>query len=717
MTGSTRTRGSFVLAALLTLGSMPCIGSAQTNLPQQVSGTVTGAEIIVTATRVEQDLQSIPCTAYELNGDQVQMRRMARTTPEALKGIPSVLVQKTSHGQGSPYLRGFTGFRTLSLIDGVRLNNSVFRDGPNQYWNTIDAYSLQGYELVMGPSSVLYGSDAIGGTLNALTVEPPDFNGQPTWGSRLHYRGASAERSSIGRVEVGGRPTEQLGFIAGISLKDFGDLEGGKDVGRQKHTGYDEQDYDARVDYNFSPDSRLTFAHQAVDLDDAWRTHRTIYGLDWEGLAVGDEKKHSLDQQRDLTYLKYRGENLNGGIDGVQISLSRQDQQEDQFRVKKDSTSDQQGFDVETWGSTVQMESDTDAGTWVYGAEYYRDQVDSYGRKYKADGSLAKTEIQGPVADDASYDSLGLYIEDNIQLLNGQLELVPGARYTYSKADAAKVKDPVSGRQMSVEDDWDAVVGSLKLLHPLVEQKRLVAFAGVSQGFRAPNLSDLTRLDTARSNEIETPVSDLDPEQFVACEAGLKARFERWTSQLAYYRTFIDDMIVRTPTGREIDGALEVTKKNSGRGYVQGVEWSGACDITPAWSTWLTASWMDGRVDAYPTSAPEVQREYITRLMPPTAEVGLRWQRANGKYWAEALCDAADKADKLSADDQRDTQRIPPGGTPGYAVFTARGGSRITKNLELTLAVENLLDEDYRIHGSGVNEPGRNYVLAADYRF
>ena len=73
--------------------------------------------------------------------------------------------------------------------------------------------------------------------------------------------------------------------------------------------------------------------------------------------------------------------------------------------------------------------------------------------------------------------------------------------------------------------------------------------------------------------------------------------------------------------------------------------------------------------------------------------------------------------DKLSADDRRDTQRIPPGGTPGYTVLTLRGGVTVWKDLDLTLALENVADEDYRIHGSGVNEPGRNLVLQAEWTF
>ena len=80
-----------------------------------------------------------------------------------------MLVQKTANGHGSPFIRGFTGRQNLLLVDGVRLNNSTFRSGPVQYWNTVDPLSIDHIELIKSQGSVLYGSDAVGGTLNAFT--------------------------------------------------------------------------------------------------------------------------------------------------------------------------------------------------------------------------------------------------------------------------------------------------------------------------------------------------------------------------------------------------------------------------------------------------------------------------------------------------------------------------------------------------------------------
>ncbi|MEI6971979.1 MAG: TonB-dependent receptor plug domain-containing protein, partial [bacterium] len=372
-----------------------------TNTVQHGSGA---SDIVVTASRSRRDIQSEPSAVYQISGTKAVLGDAKRTTPDVLKGVPSSMIQKTGYGQGSPYLRGFTGFRTMCLIDGIRLNNSVFRDGPNQYWNTVDPLSVSAYELVMGPASVLYGSDAVGGLVNAIPVAPPEYDGSPVWERRLFCRSATGDESASGRVQLAGRVSEALGFVGGLSLKDYGDVRGGRSVGRQEHTGYNEQDYDARVDYHVNADSRISAGFQSVSQDDAWRTHRTIYGIDWSGLAAGDDKVHSYDQRRNLAYMKYGGEKLRGLVDAIDLTVSRQGQEEDLYRVRKDDKSDLQGFDVATWGTCLQLGSEGSYGNWLYGVEYYRDDVESYSRKFRADGSLGKVEIQGPVADDASYD-------------------------------------------------------------------------------------------------------------------------------------------------------------------------------------------------------------------------------------------------------------------------------------------------------------------------
>src|SRR5512137_1384276 len=149
--------------------------------------------IIVTASRLPIRAFDVPAMAYLLSAADVQGLYQSRTLPEALGEVPGVLVQKTSNGQGSPFIRGFTGFRNVLLIDGIRLNNSVFRDGPNQYWNTVDTFAASRIEVLKGPASVLYGSDAIGGAVNVLSDIPGTT--KPGFSPRALYRYSNAESS------------------------------------------------------------------------------------------------------------------------------------------------------------------------------------------------------------------------------------------------------------------------------------------------------------------------------------------------------------------------------------------------------------------------------------------------------------------------------------------------------------------------------------------
>jgi hemoglobin/transferrin/lactoferrin receptor protein len=207
-------------------------------------------------------------------------------------------------------------------------------------------------------------------------------------------------------------------------------------------------------------------------------------------------------------------------------------------------------------------------------------------------------------------------------------------------------------------------------------------------------------------------VSRLDAEKFVTFELGIKLAGGKWNSQLSLFYTDMDDLIMPTPTGRTIDGQNEITKRNSGQGFIKGIELQGRYQVTDAWSLFGNLTLLDGEVDSYPTSDTALVREPLSRLMPATVHLGGRWQPAAANYWLEGLLNVADSQEKLSTRDRADTDRIPPGGTPGYSTLTIRGGWQFSEHLKMSWSLSNLLDEDYRIHGSGLNEAGRNLVIS-----
>ncbi len=670
--------------------------------------------LVVLATRGPRDAFDTPAIV-----DVVTARDIAeaqyRTLPDALREVPGVMVQKTGYGQGSPYIRGFTGFRNLLLIDGIRLNNSVFREGPNQYWNTIDPFSIQRIEVVKGPTSVLYGSDAIGGTVGVFSKSNETWTTEGVGaGGRVIGRGSTGERSLQGRVELGASWREEIGAYAGGTWKEFGDLRAGSGV--QPNTGYDEWDVDTKFQWRLEDDWELVAAYQAVHQSNAWRTHKTIFAWPYAGTSSGDEQRRVLDQDRELAYVQLLGSDLETFVDDAAISVSWQLQGESQDRVRNDGREDVQGTDVNTLGIWSQFASDTAVGRLTYGFEFYRDWVDSHRTDYNADGSFKKSGIQGPVADDSTYDLFGIYLQDEIPV-GDRVDLVLGGRWNWARAHAGRAEDPVSGEAISFTETYQALVGSARAVVRLDDPNHWNLFGGVSQGFRAPNLSDLTRLDTARSDEIETVSPGLDPERFLAYEVGLKASYDELFVQGSWYWTQIRDQIVRTPTGRIIDGDREVTKVNAGDGWVQGVDVSATWRFHPQWTTFGTFAWLEGEVDGYPTSDPIKVRESLTRQMATNGQVGLRWATIDQAIWVEGVITMWAAQDRLSFGDRRDTQRVPPGGSPGYTVASIRSGWQVTNGLAVTLTLDNVTDKDYRVHGSGVNESGFNAILGVEYRF
>lgn len=635
-----------------------------------------------------------------------------RSVPEALRYTPGIMVQKTGHGQGSPYIRGFTGFRNLFLIDGVRLNNSTFREGPNQYWNTIDPFAIERLEVIKGPASVVYGSDAIGGVVNAITHSPYGYSDQNNVAGRGILRYASNERSIGGRFELS--PTfiteqdEVLGVLMGGSFSDFGDLQGGSDVGRQSNTDYQQYAADVKLEYFVGDYARLLVAHQRFRQNNAPRTHSTVNGIAWEGLSVGSDRKRELDQERELTYVQLIADGIeDASINAFKIGFSWQDANEERDRITGGAAQRYDRVRVGTFGFFAQAQSEvSEQLTLTYGLDYYHDNV----------GSSSNTStIQGPVADDATYDLLGVYLQGDLEL-NDRTTLVLGGRWNFAAADANQVQDPVTSLPISLDDSWNAFVGSARLTYDLTPDE-LILFGGVSQGFRAPNLSDLTRLDIARTNEIETPSPGLDPEYYTSFEVGFKGQGDNYGWQASYFYTLIDDQIVRFPTGVVIGANTEVTKANIGDGYVNGIELDGTYKPIDTVTLFANATWLLGEIDGLQTAGAPLTREYFTRNMPITVNFGARYDVPDSPLWLYGIVTIADDAEFLSSGDRRDTSRVPAGGTPGYAVLNLGGGWDVSENLQLTVTLENITNEDYRVHGSGVNGAGFGAIVSLDWRF
>jgi hemoglobin/transferrin/lactoferrin receptor protein len=661
-------------------------------------------DVVITASAFVEDVLSTPYSISTINSGDLVLS--TRSLPEALKQQPSVLMQKTAYGQSSPYIRGFTAFHNKMLIDGVPLNFAGMRSGPNQYWSTVDMYSIDRLEVVRGAGSVLYGSDAIGGIVQAFGKKAPDFDGGFLHGSATS-RYSTAEKSYIGRADFSMNSGNGWGLYGGITSYHFNDLTAGS--GLLPETGYSQFAGDMRYDMALNDDFDLTLAVQSMRQMDVPRTHKTLDAVSYEGTTVGSELQREHDQRRDLVYAKL------GFSQGV-IIFSVQDHIEVRDRIRSGDRRDIQGFDLRDIGLSARFESDFYGDhQFSYGTEIHRQSADSFKTSGTVNNPYSSVSIQGPIGDDATYDSTEAYVQDK-WFIDDDIDLITGVRVSNFQLNAERVENPNTGGVMNVKGSWNAITASIRNNYYLTED--VSVYGGISQGFRAPNLSDMT--SDIEDSVAEVPTPNLDPEKFLQFEIGLKGRSHKLTYNAAIYNTAINNMIVRSPTGNVLpDLTPEVSKSNVGEGYIRGIELDFNYSFNAAISVFGMASWQDGAVDQYAdaTDASTISREPTDRLMPTNVTTGIRWTSSSKDLYAEAWIWSMGDGDKLSFRDMTDTSRVPAGGTPAFTIYGIRCGMKISDNTDWALALENLSNEDYRVHGSGVNSPGFNVITSFTLSF
>jgi hemoglobin/transferrin/lactoferrin receptor protein len=684
-------------------------------VPLAVNGQNLLDPLVATASRIETAESDTPYTVEELTSDYLR-ENTRRTLPEAFQFTPGVLVQKTTHGHGSPFVRGFTGRQNLLMVDGVRINNSAWRSGPVQYWNTIDPYSIDHIELVKSQGSVLFGSDAIGGTVNAYTRSSGFQDEQDgeffSHGAAYYEYRSNGDDSHIGRIEssfgVGGK----YGVMFGVTGKDFGDIRDSA-VGVMRNTGYPEQDLDFRFDMALNAQTTLTLVHQQVNQDNVSRWHRTLFNPGWQHsghvAAPGTWLANTYDQERSLTYARVEQVNDDGSfIKRWNATVSYQTARDSESQYRSATDRRYQIAEVDTVGFDLSFESPFGEGDLLYGLDYYQDKVESEGYRKRGAAALLYDPTFRPLADDSTYDLFGAFVQ-YVWKPTDVFELTAGTRYTYAEAELGRYYDSTARADVyGSQRDWDNVVGSLRALYRLNPCWSI--YGGASQAFRAPNLDDLSGNLTSRSGVAATGSADVDPEEYLTYEIGTRHTTDNTSLNLAMFYTDIDDLIVAVPT---TPGGATTVATNGRDGYVYGVELEGAWRFHPQWTVSGFAAWQDGRTETSAFVGGPIVDEPGSRLLPLTGSLALRWTAPSDKFWVEGRVLAAAEEDRLSASDRADVQRIPTLGTPSYMVYMLHGGWQATDHLELTAGLENISDDDYRNHGSGQNEAGFNAILGA----
>jgi outer membrane receptor protein involved in Fe transport len=603
-----------------------------------------------------------------------------RTVPEMLSYETGVMVQKTNHGGGSPSLRGLHGNQTLMMVDGVRLNNSIFRYGPNQYLNTVDAFAVDQLDVLFGSGSIQYGSDAMGGVIAAKFHEP-EFVKCNQWIPKVFFRTTTGNQEYSMRSSVD-RCFGQNAITAGITMRQFGDVLAGGDLKYQRPSGYKEFD----VDVKFVRKDKLgkwVAAHQSNNQFDVPIFHR---------VALENYKFYNTTlQARTLTYLKRSLVFSCKLFDEIELMAGRQNQHEHrEFQKNNSNLLRTERDSVNTYFFTTKFYGKLhNRWQWVLGTDFYFDKVNSA----RTDADVALGTLK---------QIRGLYPNGSTQMQNSAFGYITktgdrglvrlGGRYNYTQITLQTLETG------NVQYQKGAFVadgaGSFKVT------KKLHLYGNVGTGFRSPNIDDMGTLGIV-DFRFETPQYGLLPEYSFNKELGLKYKSAKSQFNVCVFHNAMSGLISRIKAGSDsMQGYPVYQKQNVGSSLIYGAE----LDWKHEWG----GHWVFGGGGSLIVGDNIMGNEPMRRIPPAMCNAVLRY-KLNGSVSFSMNIIGARAQLRLAKGDIQDN-RIGPAGTPGY--FT--GDLRCEMNFKratVDIAILNLRNQRYKTHGSGIYSMGRAVQL------
>lgn len=643
-------------------------------------------DIQVSITKNNRQSFSQSASISYLSENQIQ-ENVSRSMAEAMTTTAGVWMQKTNHGGGSPFVRGLTGNYTLILVDGIRLNNSTFRYGPNQYFNTISPFSVNSVEVLRGAGSTLYGSDAIGGTILVNTISPSFSRNKKIYGS-VGGQVMSHEMEYSGNLELGGN-SKKFAYIINGSIRNFGDIKAGKDLGFERPTAYSEKDLLFKAVWKMNDNQNISLNYQWLRQDDVPR---------YDKVAQDDYEYYFFTiQQRQLAYIRYEYDWFNSPLNSLQVTASYQQSNEERDTKKNSSDlSKNERDDVSTFGLNAQLNAmilkriETNVGL-----DLYNDWIGSSKMEENTITGELINYPRGLYPDGSTSFSGAIYNTYLYNINNWAFQF--GWRYNYAlnKAEDELFND------LDLETSSVVWNGSVNY-----KFKNSRIFGAVNTAFRAPNINDISSLGDFDYG-IEVPSTGLKPERSISYELGYKLAEKRINFNVSAYYSKIKDLIDRVPSTYNgdslIDGSQVYTKANVGEAFVIGIETEFEVKATNHLSVIWNITYAYGQ---------NINKDEPFRRIPPLfGDLSIRYHK--NRYFVILQALAAGKQDRLSSGDI-DDYRIPESGTPGWFVLNIKGGYE-WKRIGVKLALNNILNEAYRMHGSGID--GYGFHLVGSIRF
>lgn len=747
-------RRVLALAVLLLVPSVAqpsdTVAESSSGQPESAASSTTFVDTVtVTATSTPRRLEDTAATVGVVSRQQIE-ETLAGNARDLLLFEPGVQVEGSPArlGLSGFNIRGIGGNRVATRIDGVPLPEQFVFGPLAAPRSSMDVELLESVEILRSAGSALYGSDALGGVVSLVTRDPGDYlSGAPRhFGFRLGWDGRADE--TLASATAAGARGRWSGSLA---------LEGSEGGPVESQGTVRSGDASRTAPNPLDRDTVGALGKLVVDARDNWRlslsaevhrtktegevfTSRTVQGLGPGATLTTDDFDAADDVSRDRIALESVTQ-LDASLADMLIGRlyaqqSRTDQRVlEQVRTARGVTSTaarRDGlfrFDQDSYGGELQAKKARGgagrAHLLTYGASFSRDRFDQLRDREDTDpvtGAVLPSSFAYPTKyfPQSTVDELGLYVQDEIELLSGRLRLVPGLRYDRAELDADE-QDAVflagnPGAATPTDARHEAI--SPRLGAVLAASDRWSFFAQYARGFRTPPYSEVNVGFTNFALGYATlPSPGLDPETSDNFELGLRGSSALGSVSLTVFDNRFDDFIQLAPIGRNpATGLLEYQSRNVGRARIRGAEMAGDARVAEHWTLRGAATWIDG--EDRDRNAP------LNSVAPPRVVLGATYRP--DRPWRASLA-----ASYLFAkqEDDVDTTALPQFATPAALVVDVTAGVDIGRRVALEVGAFNLLDETYwewsdvqgLSRGSTVldryTSPGRNAAAHLRVRF
>ncbi|HES60020.1 MAG TPA: TonB-dependent receptor, partial [Caldithrix sp.] len=538
-------------------------------------------EFIITADRIEKDPFESSSAINVISQSEIT-ERAAKTSAEALREENGLFVQKTNHGGGSAIIRGLSSNQILILVDGIRLNNSLYRLGNHQYLTTVDNNNIEQIEIVRGPTSTLYGSDAMGGTIN-LRTRVPEFSSsdfESNFSLLSRYASADDEKTISLRSGLG---IDKFSFSAGFSYKDYDDMRRGRnsdykrienstDGIMQSPNAYTAYDFDSKLTYKITEQSSLIAAYQLANQDKVPRYDK------YENDDYYVWQYHP--QKRQLGYLKYQQSFNSHYIHSFNTTVSFNKQIEGrQTQRHMNSDLQKEKDEAQTLGLTFEAKSILRKHVFIYGTEIYLDKVQSEHFDYDAISGVRTKSTTSRYPDGAKYNSYGFYLQDEYTLFKN-LTTTLGGRFSYfdTQFKLIGMDSTLFSNNNSYDQSFSSLTFSLGAVYRMTDYFHINLNFG--QAFRAPNLSDISKFGESKGNIFEVPNPDLEPEKMSTIDLGIKINQSSLKIDGSLYYSNIFNLLASADAAFNGSPIILIdstefkvkSKQNIGNAYIYGIE-------------------------------------------------------------------------------------------------------------------------------------------------